>query len=157
MKYHKDDQNNVFAYESDGSQDDLIGNKVAMTAAEVELYINPPKTINDAKTSKQSAIKIDYENAVKAMTGDTDSAEMASWTKQESEGRAWVADNTASTTVIDNLLIGRNMSETKAQLVAKIIAKADGYAVAYAQVLGAYHAKQKAIEVATTITEVEAT
>lgn len=44
MKYYKDNQNNVYAYELDGSQDYLIGDKVLMTAEEVELHINPPKT-----------------------------------------------------------------------------------------------------------------
>lgn len=44
MKYYKDNQNNVFAYELDGSQDHLIGNKVQMTAEEVEIHINPTKT-----------------------------------------------------------------------------------------------------------------
>ena len=34
----------VYAYEEDGSQDYLIGDKVLMTAEEVELHINPPKT-----------------------------------------------------------------------------------------------------------------
>ena len=46
MKYYK--QNNaVYAYELDGSQDDLIGDKVAMTAEEVEAHINPPKTMKE--------------------------------------------------------------------------------------------------------------
>lgn len=156
MKYYKDNQNNVFAYELDGSQDDLIGDKVAMTAAEIEAHINPPKTLNEIKASKFSTVKTDYENAVKEMTGNTDPAEMASWTKQEQEARAWIADNTAITPIIDNLIIGRAMGESKADLVAKIISKADAYAVAYAQVLGAYHAKQKALEAATTVAEVDA-
>lgn len=95
-----------------------------------------------------------YQAALKAMVGTTDSAEMASWTKQETEARAWVADNNAVTPIIDNLLLGRAMSETKAELVGKIIAKADGYAVAYAQVLGMYHAKQKALELCTTVEQV---
>lgn len=43
MKYYKEN-NEVFAYEDDGSQDHLIGDKVLMTAEEVELHINPPKT-----------------------------------------------------------------------------------------------------------------
>lgn len=43
MKYYKSN-NEVFAYEEDGSQDDLIGDKVLMTAEEVELHIKPPKT-----------------------------------------------------------------------------------------------------------------
>ena len=43
MKYYKQN-NEVFAYEEDGSQDHLIGDKVLMTSEEVELHINPPKT-----------------------------------------------------------------------------------------------------------------
>lgn len=109
-----------------------------------------------SKTLKLNDIKTDYESSVKNMIGDTDTSEMASWTKQESEARAWITDNMEITPIIDNLIIGRAMEETKAELVAKIIIKADAYAVAYAQVLGQYHAKQKAIEVATTVTEVEA-
>lgn len=155
-KFYKDNDGEVYEYESDGSQDHLIGDKVAMTAAEIEAHINPPKTLNEVKAIKLSTIKTYYENAVRTMTGNTDPAEMASWTKQEQEARAWIADNTAITPIIDNLIIGRDMGESKADLVAKIIAKADAYAVAYAQVLGAYHAKQKAIEVATTVEEVEA-
>lgn len=114
------------------------------------------KLLENSKETKRSTIRQDYENSVKAMTGNTDPAEMASWTKQEQEARAWIADNTAITPIIDNLIIGRAMGESKADLVAKIITKADAYAVAYAQVLGAYHAKQKAIEVATTVAVVEA-
>lgn len=44
MKFYKDINNEVFAYEEDDSQDHLIGDKVLMTAEEVELHINPPKT-----------------------------------------------------------------------------------------------------------------
>ena len=43
MKYYRLD-NEVYAYEEDGSQDYLIGDKVLMTAEEVELHVNPPKT-----------------------------------------------------------------------------------------------------------------
>ena len=43
MKYYKQN-NEVYAYELDGSQDHLIGDKVPMTAEEVEAHINPPKT-----------------------------------------------------------------------------------------------------------------
>ena len=44
MKYYKDINNVVFAYEYDGSQDHLIGDKILMTAEEVEAHINPLKT-----------------------------------------------------------------------------------------------------------------
>jgi hypothetical protein len=36
MKFYKDSSNNVFAYEADGSQDHLIGNKVVITQEEAD-------------------------------------------------------------------------------------------------------------------------
>ena len=44
MKYYKDINNEVYAYEEDGSQDHLIGDKILITQEEVEEHINPPKT-----------------------------------------------------------------------------------------------------------------
>jgi hypothetical protein len=44
MKYYKDVNNEVYAYEDDGSQDHLIGNKVAMTTDEIEAHTNPTIT-----------------------------------------------------------------------------------------------------------------
>lgn len=125
------------------------GNTPEPEFTDAELLMN-------AKEAKSNTIRQAYENALRAMTGNTDPAEMASWTKQEQEARAWIVNNAVVTPIIDNLIIGRAMGESKADLVVKIIIKADAYTVAYAQVLGAYHAKQKAIEVATTVIEVEA-
>jgi hypothetical protein len=36
MKFYKDSNNNIYAYELDGSQDHLIGDKVSVTQAEVD-------------------------------------------------------------------------------------------------------------------------
>ena len=72
MKYYKKN-NEVFAYELDGSQDHLIGDNVLMTVEEVELHINPPKTeeqilkeqIQEAKlylSSTDFKMTVDYYN-----------------------------------------------------------------------------------------------
>jgi hypothetical protein len=45
MKHYKDSNGIVYAYESDGSQDDLIGNKALMTDAEVQAHFNPQPPI----------------------------------------------------------------------------------------------------------------
>lgn len=52
MKYYKLN-NKVFAYEEDGSQDHLIGDKVAMTAEEIEAHINPIPTEAQLLEAKQ--------------------------------------------------------------------------------------------------------
>lgn len=45
MKYYKDENNQVFAFESDGSQDAFIGkNLIAITEAEALAITNPPPT-----------------------------------------------------------------------------------------------------------------
>jgi len=41
MKYFKDDKGEVYAYADDGSQDALIGDKVAITKLEAEAHLNP--------------------------------------------------------------------------------------------------------------------
>ena len=58
MKFYKDINNEVFAYEEDGSQDHLIGDKVLMTAEEVELHINQPKTEEQILSEKIAEAKL---------------------------------------------------------------------------------------------------
>lgn len=56
MKYYKQN-NEIYAYESDGSQDYLIGDKVAMTAEELELHLNPAETPEQAIAKYESKIE----------------------------------------------------------------------------------------------------
>lgn len=73
MKYYKLNDE-VYAYELDGSQDHLIGDKVAMTAEEVEAHINPPKTVEqleqEASTARDNAMLtgIDYQGSMISLT-----------------------------------------------------------------------------------------
>jgi hypothetical protein len=43
MKYYKDQHNIVFAYQSDGRQDHLIGNKVPLTQEEITSITTRPE------------------------------------------------------------------------------------------------------------------
>jgi hypothetical protein len=95
-----------------------------------------------------------YQAAIKAIAGNTDSAEMTSWAKQEAEARAYIADTKTLTPILAVLVTARGMNETVADLSAKIIAKADQYATAYASILGVYQAKQKQLEIAATVEQV---
>lgn len=42
MKFYIDESGDIYAYESDGSQDELIGNKKEITEDEVNAILNPP-------------------------------------------------------------------------------------------------------------------
>ena len=83
---------------------------------------------------------------MKNMVGNVTLHEIASWRKQEEQARAWLADNTVSTPTVDGLLVTRALGETKAELVAKIIANADAYEMAYAPLLGKFQALSRQID-----------
>jgi hypothetical protein len=61
MKLFKDNENNVFAYEEDGSQDHLIGDKIPATQADVDA-IN--KTRNDAIEAEIKAAEATKQSAL---------------------------------------------------------------------------------------------
>ena len=111
-------------------------------------------TLEEVKKSKYKEIKLAQTNALNAIVGELASSEPVSYTKQETEARAWNNDNNTATPFIDNLLISRNLGETKQELVDKIIAKADAYQVFYASILGKFQALVKQIDAATTVDEV---
>ncbi len=54
MKLFKDASNNVFAYELDGSQDDLIGDKTPITQAEADaIYTQKQQSVFDSLSYKE--------------------------------------------------------------------------------------------------------
>lgn len=75
MRHYKDNKGQVFAYEDDGSQDDLIGDKVPMTDEEVKTHIDPPKTEEQLKTEKL----ITFKTAVQTAIDKTDSVALRCW------------------------------------------------------------------------------
>jgi len=119
--------------------------------------IDANKYLAFKKRIKTSEIVGKHEEIVQAMIGQVPNEELASWPKQEEQARAWNADNTVVTPLIDGLLTGRAIAgETKQILVDKIIQNADAYEAAYAPVLGNYQSKMKLITAATTSTQVDA-
>lgn len=80
------------------------------------------------KAKKIDEINAAYQQAIAEMTPGYPDDERLTFDKQEAEARAWLADNTTSTPFVDALSIGRQMD--KAELVSRIIAKADAFAIA---------------------------
>jgi len=104
------------------------------------------------KSSKTNEITNSFNNAVEAITTALPH-EMVSWRKQEDEARAYSADNTVETPFIDAQLVTRDLGETKDELIAKVIANADAYQVAYATLLGKFQNLTNKISIATTVDE----
>lgn len=104
-------------------------------------------TDEDRRRSAIGQAAMELEQAAKAFTVNVPESEVASWARQEREARSWIADPATPTPLIDTLLLGRQQAdETKADLVNKIIAKADQFATAYGSILGQYHRTLKSIE-----------
>lgn len=113
---------------------------------EINAFVVPFAWFKNIKTMEITA---SYQQEVKALT-NAQEYELSSFTKQENEARAWLANNTVNTPFIDGLLIARDLGETKAELVDKIILNADAYATAYSQTLGKFQKISKKIAAATT-------
>ena len=79
MKYYKDINNEVFAYEEDGSQDHLIVDKVLMTAEEIELHINPPKTEEQIIAEKVAEAKKFLDDTQFKFGDDYDQKDTPEW------------------------------------------------------------------------------
>lgn len=97
MKFYKDINNEVFAYEEDGSQDHLIGDKVLMTSEEVEAHINPPKTEEQIMNNKILEAKAYLEATDFKMTVDyyatLSEVEQLELTAKRQEAREYIRVN----------------------------------------------------------------
>lgn len=80
----------------------------------------------ELKQSKRTEINAYFEKSMQQIVGSYPSNEVSSWEKQETEARAYVANNSAATPLIDALASSRSVP--KAELVTRIIAKADLFA-----------------------------
>lgn len=88
----------------------------------------PSKSLKDTKNEKLVEINALYQQAIATLTPTYPDDERLTFDKQEQEARSWLADNSTSTPFIDALAFGRQMD--KAELVNRIIAKADAFAIA---------------------------
>lgn len=94
----------------------------------------PEKLLQQVKADKLSEINTAYQQAIATLTPTYPDDERLTFDKQEQEARAWMTDNTSTTPFIDALAAGRQMD--KAELVSRIIAKADAFALASGSLTG---------------------
>lgn len=88
----------------------------------------PEPELPELKDIKLNEINAAYQQAIATLTPTYPNDERLTFDKQEAEARAWLTDNSTSTPFIDALSSGRQMN--KAELVSRIIAKADAFAIA---------------------------
>lgn len=100
----------------------------------------PPPTVTKLKELKRKEINRAFENSMLQIVGSIPTDEVSSWGKQEAEARAYLANNTALTPLIDAMASARSVP--KAELVSRIIAKAD----LFAHVSGTFIGRRQGLE-----------
>lgn len=108
MKYYKDEDGNVFAFEADGSQDGLIGDKVKMNQLEIDDHLKPVK-YEPSKQDKLNSIVVTIKSGKKFDGNETSRTDILSaLTTGELIGEAttnWkLADNSVALVTRDELL-----------------------------------------------------
>ena len=101
-----------------------------------------------AKTTKLYEINAAYEAATSALVSTYPQTELLTFDKQEAEARSYNDDPTATTPLVDALAAGRTMD--KAELVRRIIAKADAFSVAVGYYTGQRHKYEDMVKAAET-------
>lgn len=140
MPHYKDQSNKLHFIESDEFAHFLPSGCVQITDEEAEALRNPPPSLADLKASKRADLIAACESAIAAIRAGYPESEVLSWSKQEAEARALVADANAATPLLDALAAARNID--KAELAARVIAKAD----AFAAISGALIGKRQRLE-----------
>lgn len=106
----------------------------------VALEADPEAVLEREKARAMRRINEAYQGELETILADYPEAETKTWDKQEQEARAWQSDSAATTPLIDAIAAARGMD--KAELVSRIIAKAD----AWVDLSGAATGKRQALE-----------
>lgn len=114
----------------------------------------PEKPFSQLRIEKLDEINALYQQAIATLTPTYPDDERLTFDKQEAEARAWLADNSASTPFVDALSAGRQMD--KAELVNRIVAKADAFAFASGLLTGQRQRYEDMLDAAQDAEAVEA-
>ena len=120
---------------------------------EEQPYVPPVPTLEEVKTAKLSEINAAADRAIATLTATYPDREISTFDKQEAEARAYAADPTASTPLLSALAQARGISLP--DLVERVLAKADAFAVASGSFIGQRQALEDRLDVCTTVEEVQ--
>lgn len=116
-------------------------------------YVPPVPTLEQTKAAKLSEINKAADAAIATLTATYPDRELATFDKQESEARAYAADPTASTPLLSALAQARGIPLP--DLVGRVLAKADAFAVASGSIIGQRQALEDRLDACTTLEEVQ--
>lgn len=120
---------------------------------EEQPYVPPVPTLEQTKAAKLSEINKAADAAIATLTATYPDREIATFDKQESEARAYAADPMSSTPFLSALAEARGISLP--DLVERVLAKADVFAVASGSIIGQRQALEDRLDACTTLEEVQ--
>jgi len=109
----------------------------------------PATTLEEARGAKLAEINAKCEAALEALTPTYPERELLTFDKQETEARAWKADNSAPTPMLAALAAGRGMELS--ELVNRVIAKADAFSLASGHLIGQRQRLEDALDACETV------
>lgn len=123
----------------------------------IDTGVNPVTGLSGiahAKALKLAEINEGCENTMSQITATYPQSEMLTFDKQEQEARAYVLDNSVSTPLLSALAASRGIE--LAELVSRVITKADLFAALSGAVIGQRQAMEDLLDLADTIESVNA-
>mgnify|MGYP000420642600 CR=1 FL=1 len=120
---------------------------------EEQPYVPPVPTLEEVKAAKLSEINAAADRAIGTLTATYPDREISTFDKQESEARAYAADPTASTPLLSALAQARGIPLP--DLVERVLAKADAFAVASGSIIGQRQALEDRLDACTTLEDVQ--
>lgn len=109
--------------------------------------------IEKGKKLKLYEVNSGYDSAVSSYMKTYPEAELLTFDKQEKEAREWTANNRVSTPFLDGLARARGID--KADLVSRVIKKAEAFQTAISTLTGVRQKYEDRIDAATTVEELE--
>ena len=137
------------SFPSEPSESDLAPLGVTLIPDPVP---TPEELLAQAKADKLAEINAVCQSTLEALTPTYPERELTTFDKQESEARACLADPAASTPLLSALAAGRGIE--LADLVQRVIAKADAFTIASGFIIGQRQALEDRLDAAPTVDDV---
>lgn len=118
-----------------------------------QIVAYPELSLDESKAVKLSEINAAADRAIATLTATYPDREISTFDKQESEARAYAADPTASTPLLSALAQARGVPLD--ELVRRVLAKADAFAVASGSIIGQRQALEDRLDACTTLEDVQ--
>lgn len=138
MKFYKNVSNKVFSFDANLTlqQCESFAHEALteINYTQAQALINGELTHDELLAKQKTVINAAFSEAIALLVTQYPQDEISSWPKQEQEARAYVANNTAQTPLLDSIAAARQIA--KSELVQRIIAKAELYAQISGQLIG---------------------